>query len=442
MGVPTYRVLLFEDNPGDAALLRAALGICVEARFEIAWVTRLADGLKLLSETCFDILLVDLSLPDTRGLPTLAAIQDAAGGTPVVVLTGLDDTSLALRAVRQGAQDYLVKGHADDYQIAHALLYAIERQRLPQDRFSSEGTQILTTVLPEIPGYRLLRPLGGGNASVVYLASREGDPSSRLAIKVMRLSPCLTPAESRQYHDRFINEAHIAARIKHGHVVEVFDFGMAAGDLPYIVMEYIDGEPLHRALGSLRELRYPENARLLRQLAEALRCIHEWGICHRDVKPSNVMLTRDRNAKLMDFGVAKLPNDELDRNVHLIGSPAYMAPESYLGVDVDARADLFSLGVLGYEILTGRRPFTGDSLDSLGEQIRTRRPTEPRKLDPEFPADLQAILARLLKKNPPDRYQGAAELVEDLNRYLDHRPLAAPPLLDSFAAHFRRTDWS
>jgi len=167
-----------------------------------------------------------------------------------------------------------------------------------------------------------------------------------------------------------------------------------------------------------------DKIRVLRQVASALGAIHAEGICHRDVKPGNVMLDPDTLlTKISDFGVAQLPESDLTLGSHLLGSPAYMAPEAFACAHVDRRADVFSLGVLAYELFLGERPFWGQSVPLLAKQIPRMRPKAPRRIDPDFPEDLQLILSRMLKKRASQRYDNATDLVGELDRFVRREPL-------------------
>jgi serine/threonine protein kinase len=149
-----------------------------------------------------------------------------------------------------------------------------------------------------------------------------------------------------------------------------------------------------------------------------LGAIHAVGICHRDVKPGNIMIDRGMNAKITDFGIAKLPESELTNTNNLMGTLPYMAPEAFFSSDIDYRADFFSLGVLSYEMLCGRRPFKGNNMVEIGKNICKQRPTEPREMQPDLPVELQNIVANLLKKHPAHRYQRGSEIVTALARHL------------------------
>jgi serine/threonine protein kinase len=303
-------------------------------------------------------------------------------------------------------------------------------------QFELHGALADATVSPELPGFEVVRELGRGGMGVVYLA-REIALDRLVAIKVLISGEFASPA-ARQ---RFRAEAESAARMKHAHIVEVHAFGEYAGR-PYMVLEYVPGGNLDQRLdGTPLDPRVA--AELLRPLAEAVGHAHEAGIVHRDLKTANVLLQiADRKLqidsdkfavpKVSDFGLAK----RLDAGgagptatSQILGTPSYMAPEQAVGAkDAGPAADIYSLGAILYECLTGRPPFkAATALETLA-QIAGREPVAPRSLNPALPRDLETICLKCLSKVPAKRYSSAAGLAEDLTRFLDGRPVVARPV--------------
>jgi serine/threonine protein kinase len=201
--------------------------------------------------------------------------------------------------------------------------------------------------------------------------------------------------------------------------VQVVEYGLTSDEkLPFIVMEYLSGKTLKYYTDHPNELSPREKVEILRQIAEALAAIHAQGICHRDIKPHNILLSDEGRAKVMDFGIARLPDSELTMTSELLGSPAYLAPESFLSAHVDHRGDLFSMGILAYELLLGEKPFKGANLSNFAHLIQHERPIEPRKLQPGFPLRLQGLLARMLKKKRDERIASAVLVSQELETFL------------------------
>ena len=263
--------------------------------------------------------------------------------------------------------------------------------------------------------YHMLKPLGEGGMGKVYLAEHV-KMNRQCAVKVMN-GALLNDSDAAQ---RFAREASNAARIIHPNVAAVFDYGETDG-VVYLVMEYVEGEPLTRLLE--RETALPPNRAvdIAHQVAEALVAAHELGIVHRDLKPDNIIVAPGKSgrdiAKVVDFGIAKAveegPNESLTRTGLVIGTPEYMSPEQLLGDPVDARSDVYSLGCILYQMLTGRRTFDEPTREQMIKRRLTEKAPHPRDLLPELPKTLDLIVARMLARGPKDRYGSAAE-VRDL----------------------------
>ena len=221
--------------------------------------------------------------------------------------------------------------------------------------------------------------------------------------------------DQEAYRRRFIQEARAAGRLSHPGIVTIFDVGEDRESRgPYLVMEYIAGEPLSRVLSrGDRKLPLPVALQLAQEVAEALAYAHAQGVVHRDIKPSNILITEDGHAKIADFGVAWL-SQEVTQNGEVVGSPAYMAPEQMAGKPADARSDLFSLGVVLYSMLTGFRPFQGNSAQTVVYKVMHVEPVPVTSLQSHIPPLLDAIISRAIAKDPNDRYQSGAEMAGEI----------------------------
>jgi hypothetical protein len=285
-------------------------------------------------------------------------------------------------------------------------------------------------VLPRVfGGYTLLRELGRGAAGVVYEALQR-DLGRNVALKILRTG-FDTDATALE---RFRREARACARVRHDHVVEIHEAGEAEGR-PYYAMTLVEGRTLAAAI---REGAVPSPAALaeaLAGIADALQALHDAGVVHRDVKPSNIVVRRDGRMLLADFGLARSAGAQsLTSTGHALGTPMYMSPEQVLGQrdEVDARTDVYGLGATLYEALTGKPPFSADELHALLRQILTNRPADPRTLAPHVPPGLEAIALKALEKRREDRYPSAAAVARDLRAFaaggrVEGRPV--PPAL-------------
>jgi WD40 repeat protein/predicted Ser/Thr protein kinase len=279
--------------------------------------------------------------------------------------------------------------------------------------------------LPEIPGYRVVRPIGSGGMGVVYEA-RDSRLDRTVALKV--LHPSLGGESIR---GRLRREAAALARLRHPNVIQIHEVGEAGGRA-FLALEYVDGPNLNTAFAT--DPPAPRRAAaIVERLAKAIHAAHRAGIVHRDLKPSNILIDPEGEPKIADFGLAKLMDDAgegVTLSGQLVGTPGFAAPEqvSTAGEGVTASVDIYALGALLYDLLTGRPPFRSDStLETLLRVLRDP-PVPPSQVNPRVPKDLETICLACLHKNPARRYATAEALAEDLRRYLDGRPVKARPI--------------
>jgi hypothetical protein len=260
--------------------------------------------------------------------------------------------------------------------------------------------------------YRLLEPLGRGGMASVYKAERRGE---LCALK----RPLAAFLDEPQFRERFLREAEIGRTLHHPNIVRILERGEIAG-VPYFTMELIAGETLQALLQRAGPLAPRAAAGLVAQVGEALDYAHLKGVVHRDLKPSNIMVEADGTARVMDYGIARARRFEgLTVTGSFLGTPEYVAPEAIEGKGTDARSDLYSLGVVFYETLTGARPFSADTPFAVLRRQLTDPPTPPASLRPGLPPELERIILRLLNKRPEERYAGAEELVLELRDFLN-----------------------
>jgi mono/diheme cytochrome c family protein len=281
----------------------------------------------------------------------------------------------------------------------------------------------LLPLLPRIPGYEIVRLVDQGGMGTVYEARQTG-LDRRVAVKMMER----TRIDARMLA-RFRAEAQAAAQLQHPNVVQVIEAGEVEGR-PFFSMEFVAGGNL----AQLMERGRPDPRRaaeMVAVLARAVHAAHGLGIVHRDLKPANVLVTPDGTLKIADFGLAKRLDNDLahTRTGEIIGTPFYMAPEQAEGQSelIGPATDVYALGALFYELLTGRPPFQGSNpLDTLRQAVN-REPLPPSRLAPEVPRDLEAVVLKCLEKQPGRRYVSAVELADDLARWLDGRPVTVVP---------------
>ena len=277
-----------------------------------------------------------------------------------------------------------------------------------------------TTISSYTPGmlgrYKVLKELGRGAMGLVYLGK---DPTIQrfVAIKTMRLDHIDHDDKLQDFKARFFREAESTGRLSHPNIVTIFDAG-EEDDLGYIAMELIEGTPLKQ--WSRKPNLMPVNEILLTvaTVADALDYAHQQGVVHRDIKPANIMLTKDRVVKVMDFGIAKMASSSKTETNIVLGTPTYMSPEQIAGKKVDGRSDIFSLGIVLFELLTGQLPFTADNLSAVLFSIAHHPHPPIQTLRPDLPPMVQEIVDRALQKELPHRYRRADEFASELRACL------------------------
>jgi len=273
--------------------------------------------------------------------------------------------------------------------------------------------------------YELQRKIARGGMADVFL-SRDLLLDRPVALKVLFPEYATDPS----FVQRFRREAQSAARLNHPNVVSVYDWGQE-GPTYFIVMEYVEGHSLAEVLREEGPLRPDPAASIAADVADALAFAHDHGVVHRDVKPGNVLLTSTGHVKVADFGIARAVStvENLTQTGTVMGTATYFSPEQARGDAVDPRSDVYSLGIVLYEMLTGTPPFSGDNPVSVAYKHVQELPTPPRRLRPDIPVGLEAIVLKAINKNPANRYASAGELRADLRRHLAGRPVLAEPLL-------------
>lgn len=277
--------------------------------------------------------------------------------------------------------------------------------------------------------YELLQELGRGAMAVVHLA-RERDSGRQLAIKRMALQREFAAEDLADVRQRFMREARAAGHLQHPDILQVLDAGQAGEDT-WIAMEYVQGQDLshHTRQGQL--LPAAEALSLAVRLARALAYAHSQGVVHRDIKPANVMLDRATDGgrstlKVMDFGIARIADGSRTRTGLVLGTPSFMSPEQLAGLQVDGRSDLYSLGVMLYQLLTGQLPHQSDSMAQLMYGIANQAPPDVRHYRPELPEALALVLALALEKRPELRYASGEQMAQDLEAVLAQGLPTAP----------------
>jgi serine/threonine-protein kinase PpkA len=366
----------------------------------------------------YDVVLLDHDLGEGEcGLEWLDALRLHEGLPPTIMMT--DDDRVALEALKRGAAGHVGKSSLTSARLIGVVRRALDRRSSSQtpgtDGDATPGSAVkaqrklivssCSTGLPKgVRGYRVQGLIGEGGTSKVYLAEREG--AERLEVlKIIDIKN----VDDGSVLERFVREAELISKIRSPHVVTIYRQGFT-GSYAFMAMEVLSGGNLKERISE--GVNHPDALRYLRQIAYALDAIHSAGVIHRDLKPSNLMFRDEKSLVLADFGIAKRLSSSvtLTHVGEVIGTPYYMSPEQARGLRVDVRSDVYSTGAIFFEMLTGRRPFTGKTpIEMIQKHINDPIPPLPDALRRYEP-----LVLRLLAKVPEKRYQSAAEILDSI----------------------------
>lgn len=357
----------------------------------------------------YDVVLLDHNIGEENGLDWLRLFKQRPGFPPVIFMTAQGDELLAVKAIKMGAEDYIPKHKIDHHFIINAIKNALRKSRQDSALFdkkksSDDGTQGIS-----IPGYRIIKHLTRGATSSVLLAHSD-ELDKEVVLKVLMRIP-ESGNDSANAFERFIQEYEVISRLKHPNIVKIYAHG-AARDQAFIAMEYFPRGDLKKRLNEVMPVSMAIT--YMKQMTEALQTLHQAGILHRDLKPANVMVRDDDSIALIDFGLAKQTQVDIELTMtgEIFGTPYYMSPEQGHGDPVDERSDLYSLGVIFYELLTGKKPYIAATpLAVIYKHSHAEIPYLDAKL-----GRFQDMINRLMAKDPRERIQSCGELLELLDK--------------------------
>jgi eukaryotic-like serine/threonine-protein kinase len=405
------RVLIIDDDPD----LRSLLSHYIKQRWADAVVDELDPLSRGIPDAAFplgsyQVMILDYMLGRGDGLDWLQKLKARADCPKVLFLTGAGNEIIAVRAMKAGADDYQRKQELTREKLVASLreLTAPPTEKTSPDLAARmEGHSLGARI--RIPGIKVLRLIGEGGMARVYLASREGDDEP-LVVKILRREVLA----NRTALERFMEEYSLVERIQSRHVARIYGHGNV-DDHAYLVMEFFEGGDLNRRLAG-KPVEPTEALRIFRELMFALGEIHEKGILHRDLKPQNLMFRQDGTLAILDFGIAKQIDATVDRTNagEILGTPRYMSPEQVQGRVLDLRTDIYSAGVLLYQMLTGRHLFDGDTAMEVAlHHLNTPAPSLPEEL-----SLYQRLMDKLIEKDRDARFRNADEVIGFLARKL------------------------
>lgn len=402
-------LLVVDDEAMNRDMLARRLG---KEGFTILTAAGGRQALDLVESQRVDLVLLDLMMPELSGIEVLGRLRASHPATrlPVIMVSAAGDSAQIVEALNLGANDYVTKP------VNLPVLLARVQSQLARRR---EAGPFRVELGAMVGPYRVEALLGQGAMATVYRA-QDTRLDRPVALKVLSTEMALSEVQV----ERFMREARALARVRHPGVVAIYEIGSTP--CHYLAMELVRGQTLERYLDG-DALPPRKAASLLRQIASALAEVHEHGILHRDLKPGNLLVDEAGNAHLTDFGLARMAEAEtsLTRSGTLLGTPQYMAPEQVDGSlgPVDERTDLYALGLILSELLTGRPALQGASLSSLLYEIVNRDPVPPSEGNPKVPPELDALCLRLQAQDPAERYASAREVVRELDRFLAGAPV-------------------
>jgi DNA-binding response OmpR family regulator len=406
------RVLIIDDDPD----LRSLLGHYIKQRWQDAAVDEWDPLERDVPGADFPLgsyqaLILDYMLGRGDGLEWLAKLKQRSDCPKVLFLTGAGNESIAVRAMKAGADDYQRKQELTRERLLTSLhdLTAAEGERTVSRELAARMEAHSLGAKVRIPGIKVLRLIGEGGMARVYLAAREGEDVP-LVVKILRREVL----KNKTALQRFMEEYALVERIQSRHVARIYDHGQSE-EHAYLVMEFFEGGDLMKRLAGTA-LEPGEALRIFRELMFALGDIHEKGILHRDLKPQNLMFRQDGTLAILDFGIAK-HIDAIDRTKEgeVLGTPRYMSPEQVQGRALDLRTDIYSAGVLLYQMLTGEHLFEGETAVEVAlHHLNTPPPALPEHLQA-----YQRLLDKLLEKDREARFRNADEVIGFLARKLE-----------------------
>ena len=411
------KILIVED---DKALLETFKSFLETENFNVVSSSDGEEGFRLACQEKIDLILLDFTLPSLSGLEICKRLRTKGIMTPIIMLTGEKKEEIdKVLGLELGADDYLIKPLGTKELLAR--IKAALRRTKPEAadvEKTYHRTQTLQTPISRLTRgttiggrYEIIEELGKGGMGKVY---RVLDKVVEEEVALKLLNPEI--AADEKTIERFRNELKFARKISQRNVCRMYDINEDEGT-QFITMEYVPGEDLKSTIRRMGKLSVGKAISIAKQVCEGLSEAHQLGVVHRDLKPQNIMIDKKRNARIMDFGIARsLEVKGLTETGMMIGTPEYMSPEQAEGKDVDLRSDIYSLGIILYEMVTGSVPFEGDTPLSIALKHQAEIPRNPKEINDQIPDDLCRVILKCMEKDKEKRYKRTEEILSELKK--------------------------
>ena len=437
MEKPALNILVVEDDKVDFTIVSRLLDNIQEWYPVVDWAQTYEEGLDLIKQDVHDMYLVDYLLGAQTGLDLITHARERGIEKPIIVLTGVHDEKVEQRMTAVGASDYIEKSELTANNLERSIRYAL-RDIATKSRLKSHENELLqikekleqlteiraknepppltqlvhTNRIPantRVDNYRIQHLIGRGGMGTVYVGEH-----IRLKRRVALKFLVHDVDGFEEVSKRFEREALAVSAVNHPNIITIYDVDVWE-ETPYIAMEYVEGASLKALFADNKPLPLDIVVNLQYQLARGLLQTHKASIVHRDIKPTNIIINRDGYLKVLDFGLAKLMEaSRITRSEHTLGTAHYVAPEMFLGNAVDLRADIWSAGVLMYQMLTGEKPFGKSNLHRVMYAVINKDPDPLNTHDTSIPEVFQQIIDRCLSKDPAQRYTSFQIMIDDL----------------------------
>ncbi len=414
------KILFIDDDDKSLSILKIMLR-SYDDKWHMDFVNNMADAQHMLNDNDPDVVLASNTLTPLSGVDVLEFIKKNNPHTPVVIISANLSCETAVNYIKLGAINYICKPIEFD-ELIKTLETVLDDTYSCVQKTGFLNISNAQSSMRNIDGFNIIKTIDEGSMGIIFLAEKLiNDTPTEVALKVIKLHQNINNEDQMVRWKRFVREAEIADSLNHPNIIKLISYGIDKGqEIPYIAMEYIDGQSLKNLLLNEQNpvIDLNQKINILKQSAAGLGAIHEQDILHRDVKPANFLIDKNLQVKLTDFGIARLPDSNLTRSCILVGSPAYFSPEVLLSPKIDHRSDIFSLGVVAFELFLNKRPFDAADFISLSRIIRTKKPEMTSDDKRKLPFELQCIILKMLEKNPKNRYQNTSAIVSDLEALL------------------------